>query len=118
MQAHSIIGESMAAAILSDGLLLSIIRHHHERFDGCGYPDGLRGREIPLLARIVSVCDAYDALVSDRPYRLRVSPPAAVAILRSGAGAQWDPELVDVLAQRLVSPTHDHPGEPNSLNRD
>ena len=101
MQAHSIIGESIVAKILSDSLLLSIIRHHHERFDGCGYPDGLRGFEIPLLARIISVCDAYDALISDRAYRLRISPAAAVAVLRGGAGRQWDPDLVDVLATQV-----------------
>jgi putative two-component system response regulator len=103
MQAHSIIGESIAAAILSDGPLLSVIRHHHERFDGQGYPDGLRGSEIPLLARIISVCDAYDALASDRPYRSRISSSEAVAILREGAGDQWDPELVDVLAAEVAA---------------
>jgi len=102
MQAHPIIGESIAAEVVSDERLLSIVRSHHERFDGSGYPDGLCGCEIPLLARIVSVCDAYDALISDRPYRSRVSSTEALAILRRGAGGQWDPELVDLLVQRFV----------------
>jgi HD-GYP domain-containing protein (c-di-GMP phosphodiesterase class II) len=86
--------------------LLPIIRHHHERFDGLGYPDGLRGREIPRVARIVSVCDAFDALVNDRPYRTRRSPEEAIAVLRAGSGTQWDPEAVDLLASELPAIQH------------
>src|SRR5437762_1633197 len=71
MQAHVAIGESIVKPLQSTSGLLPIIRHHHERFDGSGYPDGLRAREIPRAARIVSVCDAFDALVNDRPYRVR-----------------------------------------------
>ena len=73
MQAHVEIGESIVRPLHSTSGLLPIIRHHHERFDGSGYPDGLRAREIPRVARIVSVCDAFDALVNDRPYRSRRS---------------------------------------------
>ncbi len=65
MQAHVAIGESIVRPLHSTSGLLPIIRHHHERFDGSGYPDGLRAREIPRVARIVSVCDAFDALVND-----------------------------------------------------
>jgi HD-GYP domain-containing protein (c-di-GMP phosphodiesterase class II) len=101
MEKHPVIGESMVAPISSGSKVLPIIRHHHERFDGHGYPDGLRGDRIPLLARIVSICDAYDALVNDRPYRPRVPEPAAVAILREGAGRQWDPELVEVFVNEI-----------------
>jgi len=97
MQAHPVIGESIVAPLQSGSSLLPIIRHHHERFDGRGYPDGLRGEEIPLLARIVSVCDAYDALVNDRPYRSRLAREVAIDILRQGAGTQWDPNLVELL---------------------
>ena len=97
MQAHPVIGESIVAPLQSGSSLLPIIRHHHERFDGRGYPDGLRGDEIPLLTRIVSVCDAYDALVNDRPYRWGLAPEAAIEILRQGAGTQWDPDLVELL---------------------
>lgn len=101
MQAHVAIGESIVRPLRSTSGLLPIIRHHHERFDGMGYPDGLRAREIPRVARIVSVCDAFDALVNDRPYRVRRSPEEALSVLRAGAGTQWDPETVEMLASEL-----------------
>jgi putative two-component system response regulator len=96
MRAHPVIGESIVRPLRSGSNLLPIIRHHHERFDGMGYPDGLRGPEIPRLARIVAVCDAYDALVNDRPYRSRLPIDDAIAILLDGAGTQWDPDVVDL----------------------
>lgn len=71
-----------------------IVKYHHERLDGKGYPDGLKGEEIPLEARIVAVADAYHALVSDRPYRKGMSLEKACAILQEGAGTQWDSNLV------------------------
>jgi putative nucleotidyltransferase with HDIG domain len=71
------------------------IRHHHERWDGRGYPDGLAGTQIPLGARIITVADAYDAMTSDRPYRAALSPEIALAELRRGAGRQFDPDLVE-----------------------
>ena len=108
MQAHVAIAESIVKPLQSTSGLLPIIRHHHERFDGSGYPDGLRAREIPRAARIVSVCDAFDALVNDRPYRVRRSTAEAIAVLRAGAGTQWDPETVDLLASEL--PTIQHLG--------
>ena len=108
MQAHVEIGESIVRPLHSTAGLLPVIRHHHERFDGLGYPDGLRAREIPRAARIVSVCDAFDALVNDRPYRLRRSAAEALAVLRAGSGTQWDPETVDLLASEL--PTIQHLG--------
>jgi putative two-component system response regulator len=74
---------------------LPIIRHHHERVDGRGYPDGLRGDEIPLVARIMAISDAYDAMTSDRPYRQGMPPEQALEVLRAGAGTQWDRELVE-----------------------
>ncbi|HET9411012.1 MAG TPA: HD domain-containing phosphohydrolase, partial [Candidatus Dormibacteraeota bacterium] len=75
--------------------LVSIVRNHHEWVDVTGYTDRLRGDAIPLGARMVAVCDAFDALVNDRPYRLRLSTEEAVAVLHAGAGRQWDRELVD-----------------------
>jgi putative two-component system response regulator len=96
MRQHPIIGETIVAPLRSGAPLLPIIRHHHERYDGTGYPDRLAGPNIPRLARIVAVCDAFDALVNDRPYRSRKAPEEALAILRSGAGRQWDPEVVDL----------------------
>jgi len=101
MRAHPVIGESIVRPMPSAARLLPIIRNHHERFDGGGYPDGLIGHKIPLLARIVSVCDAYDALASDRPYRARRNPDEAVETLMRGAGQQWDRELVSILLSEL-----------------
>lgn len=101
MRAHPVIGESIVRPLPSVADTLAIIRHHHERFDGGGYPDGLCGHKIPLLARIVSVCDAYDALASDRPYRARRNPEEAIETLMRGAGQQWDRELVSLLLSEL-----------------
>ena len=103
MHAHPIIGEAIVRPLGSGTNLLPIIRHHHERFDGTGYPDRLRGAQIPRLARIVSVCDAYDALVSDRPYRQGLAPEEAMAILHRGAGTQWDPEVVNIFGSQIRS---------------
>jgi len=74
-----------------------VVYHHHERWDGKGYPDGLAGEKIPLGARIVSVVDAYDAMTSDRPYRNAMYLEEATAILQDGAGRQWDPRVVRTL---------------------
>ncbi len=88
MRAHPEIGENIVRPLRSGWDLLPIIRHHHEAYDGRGYPDGLAGTAIPLPARIVAVCDAYDALTNDRPYRKRLSEREAIAILTGGAGRQ------------------------------
>jgi len=101
MRAHPVIGESIVRPMPSAANLLPIIRNHHERFDGGGYPDGLIGHKIPLLARIVSVCDAYDALASDRPYRARRNSDETIETLMRGAGQQWDRELVSILLSEL-----------------
>jgi putative two-component system response regulator len=101
MRAHPIIGESIVSPLPSGADLLPIIRHHHERFDGGGYPDGLRGEEIPQPARIVAVCDAYDALVNDRPYRPRRTVDEAISILTNGAGTQWDRGVVEAFIREL-----------------
>ena len=103
MHAHPVIGEAIVRPLRSGTSLLPIIRHHHEHFDGTGYPDRLRGAEIPRLARIVSVCDAYDALVSDRPYRPGLAPEEAMAVLHRGAGTQWDPEVVSLFSSQIHS---------------
>ena len=108
MQEHPDIGANIVAPLHSGTSLQPIIRHHHEHFDGHGYPDGLMGADIPLLARIISICDAFDALISDRPYRDGVSVAKAVATLRAGAGTQWDPELVELFVAEL--PVIEHLG--------
>jgi HD-GYP domain-containing protein (c-di-GMP phosphodiesterase class II) len=73
-----------------------VIRHHHERFDGSGYPGGLAGADIPLPARIFSIADSFDAMTSDRPYRDALPLDRALDEIRAGAGTQFDPEVVDV----------------------
>ncbi|MBU2623361.1 MAG: response regulator [Proteobacteria bacterium] len=73
----------------------TIIRHHHERFDGTGYPDGLKGEEIPMLSRILSIADVYDALTSDRSYRKKMQEDDVLNIIRKNSGTQFDPEVVN-----------------------
>ncbi len=74
----------------------SIIRHHHERYDGHGYPDGLKGEDIPLLSRILSVADVYDALTTDRSYRKKMPEEKALQIMRENSGTQFDPKLIQI----------------------
>jgi HD-GYP domain-containing protein (c-di-GMP phosphodiesterase class II) len=101
IQAHPGLAEMILrkAGQLHD--ILPAIVHHHERFDGTGYPDGLRGEEIPLMARILSVVDAYQAMISVRSYRERPSYQEVLNELRRHAGGQFDPHLVDLLIQVL-----------------
>ena len=87
-----------------------IVLHHHEWFDGRGYPYGLAGQDIPVGARIVSICDAYEAMIGGRPYRAAISHEAAIAELRRMAGIQFDPELVEVFAEQFP---HGVPWEPD-----
>jgi putative nucleotidyltransferase with HDIG domain len=98
---HPELGVEIARPLRSAASLLSIIRHHHERIDGGGYPDGLTGEEIPIMARIVSICDAFDAMISDRPYRRGKTVEEAIAILRQGAGRQWDGRLVELFVEMV-----------------
>ena len=91
MRQHTIIGERMLHMAPALARVAQLVRWSHERVDGTGYPDGLAGDEIPLGARIVSVCDAFDAMTTDRPYRGAVSADEAVAELLRHAGTQFDP---------------------------
>lgn len=84
--------------------LAPIVRHHHERYDGHGYPDGLAGEEIPLGARIVAVVDTFDAITSDRPYREAVGHREALGLLRAEAGAQLDPGVVAAFCEYHCGP--------------
>jgi putative nucleotidyltransferase with HDIG domain len=91
---HPVIGERILRPIIRNRIVLSAIRSHHERFDGGGYPDGLRGEQIPFLARIITVADCFDALTSSRAYRAARSVEDARAVLNDGMAAQFDPHLV------------------------
>ena len=97
MREHPAIGERMLARVDFLQPALAVVRHHHERWDGKGYPDGLRGEEIPLAARIVGVCDAYDAMTSDRPYRQAMSQEAACGEILMESGTQFDPRCAQLL---------------------
>ena len=99
MRQHTIRGEEICRPLKSLAPVLPIIRSHHERWDGSGYPDGLRGQQIPLLARILQVVDIYDALTSSRPYKPAFSHAEAIKILHDEAKRGWrDPELVQLFA--------------------
>ncbi len=101
IEEHPVIGSQILERVsfLSDAAAL--VYHHHERYDGTGYPDGLRGEDIPLGARIIAVADAFDAMTSDRPYRPALSHEQAVIELIENAGTQFDPEVVDALLHVL-----------------
>lgn len=97
MRRHSEMGEQIIASMPSLAHLAPAVRAEHERWDGGGYPDGLRGEQIPLASRIVYVCDAYHAMISDRPYRAALAPSDALAELEAHAGTQFDPAVVAAL---------------------
>jgi len=103
MRRHPEIGEQICRPLTSSRLFAPIVRHHHERWDGHGYPDRLRRDEIPLGARIVGLVDAFDAMVHDRPYRPALSLEQAVDEIRSNAGRQFDPALVPLFIAAVDS---------------
>ena len=96
MRQHSIEGERICLSLRSVSYYLPIIRHHHERVDGGGYPDHLVRADIPIGARITAIADSWDAMVSDRPYRAGLGEDEAIRRLRQGAGTQWDAGLVGI----------------------
>lgn len=102
---HPEAGERICGPLRCADQVLPIIRHYRERWDGRGYPDGLRGNEIPLLARVLAIADAYDAMLSPRPYRPAMSVEQAKANLKSGAGSQWDPYLIDLFLSAHAAAT-------------
>ena len=97
------------------GQVPEMVLHHHEWFNGKGYPDGLKGEEIPIGSRIVSVIDAWDAMVSDRPYRKALSYNLALEQLQLGRGEQFDPRVVDVFVH-LFRDEWSRPDEPESAD--
>ena len=101
MREHPLIGERILRAIPGLGGVARMVRHEHERFDGGGYPDGLRGDAIPMGSRIILACDAYHAMTSDRAYRSAMEHEEAIAELARGAGSQFDPKVVGALVSYL-----------------
>ena len=102
MKRHSEYGEQIIKPVHGFGEVAQIVRHHHERMDGSGYPDGLKGDEVPLCVRIVGVADSYEALTSDRAYRHAFTRDVALKILREEMQAgRWDPAVIETLAQSL-----------------
>jgi HD-GYP domain-containing protein (c-di-GMP phosphodiesterase class II) len=99
MQAHPRTGEQMLAALGYPARTLEIVRHHHERWDGRGYPDGMAGGEIPLWARIFAIADAVDAMTSERPYRAAGTLEDAVVELWAQGGQQFDPACVEAFVR-------------------
>lgn len=103
MRTHPEAGEHIVRPIQSVSGALSIIRSHHERVDGTGYPDHLVGDAIPFCARVTAIADGWDAMTNDRAYRPRLDTAEALSRLRAGAGSQWDASLVEVFLQLLES---------------
>jgi putative nucleotidyltransferase with HDIG domain len=108
METHSAIGEHILAKVDDYAEIARIVRHHHERMDGAGYPDGLRGDEIPLISRIISVADAYNAMTSDRPYRDAMPSRVARLRLAQAVESQFDTAVVAAFEAILVSANEDY----------
>jgi HD-GYP domain-containing protein (c-di-GMP phosphodiesterase class II) len=95
VQEHPVIGDRIIAPVPELAAARPGVRNHHERYDGKGYPDGLAGEDIPLLARILAVADSCDAMMSARPYRTAMPTDEIDKIMQEGAGRQWDPRVIE-----------------------
>ena len=103
MQTHSVRSEALVSSVPGLAHLAAAVRAEHERWDGKGYPDGLKGERIPLDSRITFVCDAYHAMTSDRPYRPAMTLERAQQELRSCAGTQFDPQTIKALLAEIAT---------------
>jgi diguanylate cyclase (GGDEF)-like protein len=108
MQQHTLIGERILGTAAALRPVAKVVRSTHERYDGKGYPDGLAGEQIPLAARIVAVCDAYDVMTTGRPYQPPVSHDAALHELGRCAGGQFDPVIVEAFCEEISTLLHTH----------
>jgi len=115
VQTHSAVGEKLLLPLGLEATIATTVRHHHERYDGAGYPDGLAGDEIPVAARIIAVTDAFDAMTCERPYRRALTHDEALVELRKEAGAQFDPQMVRLFCELVMAGATDAIGETNSL---
>ena len=101
MHCHAAWGSETLSGVPGLEVVATVVRFHHERWDGRGYPDGLTGACIPLASRVIAVCDAFSAMTCDRPYRQAMDPAEALDELRSGAGTQFDPAVVDAFCEAV-----------------
>ena len=101
IKSHPLYSEHIMRAYNISSELCIAVRHHHERYDGKGYPDGLKGEEIPIMSRIIAVADAYDAMVTSRVYRNNMSIDNIISELKNGSGTQFDPEILKVFCKSL-----------------
>jgi diguanylate cyclase (GGDEF)-like protein len=101
VERHTLVGEEILSPVSFLEEVLPLVRHCHERWDGAGYPDGLAGDSIPLGARVILVCDAHDAMTTDRPYRRALAPDVALAEIREAAGRQFDSRVADVFLETV-----------------
>jgi putative nucleotidyltransferase with HDIG domain len=102
MRRHAALGADIVSKVRGLEPVARFVRWHHERWDGCGYPDGLAGPEIPLGSRVIGACDAFHAMTADRPYRAALHPDLALAELDAGAGNQFDPGVVAAITREVV----------------
>jgi HD-GYP domain-containing protein (c-di-GMP phosphodiesterase class II) len=107
MNEHPVIGAQILGKFKSFTDIVPGIRHHHEQFDGTGYPSGLKGEEIPLVGRIIAVADAYDAMTTNRPYRVKLDHKDALDELNRNAGSQFDPGIVDAFITAVERNPHE-----------
>ena len=103
VRTHADIGERLLLPLGLDSPIAQYVRYHHERYDGAGYPDGLTREEIPLASRIIAICDAFDAMTCDRPYRRARTRDEALVELKSESGGQFDPSLVGIFCELVIS---------------
>jgi HD-GYP domain-containing protein (c-di-GMP phosphodiesterase class II) len=101
IKTHPFSGAGLISSIETDLTVNKTILHHHERYDGSGYPDGLKGNDIPLLSRVIAVADTFTAMVHDRPYRKAVSHKEAIQEIIAGAGRQFDPNVVNAFIKTV-----------------
>ena len=99
---HTTVGAEILSRVNFPYPVIPIVKYHHERWDGCGYPEGLRGEQIPITARIMSVVDCFDSAREDRPFRAGMPREEAITLLRKGAGTHFDPNIVDLFVQNLA----------------